>query len=354
MITVEKTKWPKTKPVDESTLGFGAVFSDHMFVMKYEEGLGWHDAKIVPYGPISIMPTAMCLHYGQEVFEGMKAYRGEDDSIYLFRPEENIKRLERSCQRVCIPPLPGEVVMEGLKQLVELDSEWVPHIKDASLYIRPFVIATEAKLGVKASNSYDFYIVLSPSGPYYATGLDPVRIYVEEHLSRAAKGGTGEAKTAGNYAASLLAGEQAHAAGYSQVLWLDSAEKKYVEEVGAMNIFFVIDDTVITPALSGSILPGITRKSAIEILRHWGVKVQERQISIDEVLQAGVDGRLKEVFGTGTAAVISPVGELKVGDNVLYIGDGKTGPLSKKLYDYLTDLQWGRGEDPFDWRVKVK
>ncbi|MCI8622657.1 MAG: branched-chain amino acid aminotransferase [Provencibacterium sp.] len=352
-IKVERTAAPKAKPADESKLGFGTIFTDHMLIMNYDKGQGWHSARIVPYGPIPMEPSAMCLHYGQEIFEGLKAYRGDDGGVYLFRPQENFKRLNASCERMCIPPLDEELLLESLKQLVELDRDWIPHAKDSSLYIRPFIIATEPKLGVKPSDSYLYMVLLSPSGPYYPTGLDPVKIYVEQSYVRAVRGGIGMAKTGGNYAASLKAQDEAHGQNYSQVLWLDGVERKYIEEVGAMNMFFVIGDEVVTPALSGSILPGITRKSVLELLRSWGLNAVERRLSIDEVVEAYRSGKLAEAFGTGTAAVISPVGELKYDSLVMTIGGGRIGPVSQRLYDTLTAIQWGRAEDPFGWRVRV-
>lgn len=352
-IKVERTGAPKAKPADESKLGFGTIFTDHMLVINYDKGQGWHDARIVPYGPIPMEPAAMCLHYGQTIFEGLKAYRGEDGSVYLFRPEENFKRLNASCERLCIPQLDEGLLLESLQQLVALERDWVPKAKDASLYIRPFIIATEPKLGVKPADSYLYMVVLSPSGPYYPSGLDPVKIYVEKSYVRAVRGGIGMAKTGGNYAASLKAQDEAHEQDYSQVLWLDGVERKYIEEVGAMNMFFVLGDEVVTPELSGSILSGITRKSVLELLRSWGLNAAERRLSIDEVVAAYKADKLTEAFGTGTAAVISPVGELKYDELVMTIGGGKIGPISQRLYDTLTALQWGRSEDPFGWRIKV-
>lgn len=352
-IKVERTSAPKAKPTDESKLGFGTIFTDHMLVINYDKGQGWHDARIVPYGPIPMEPAAMCLHYGQTIFEGLKAYRGDDGAVYLFRPDENFKRLTASCERLCIPPLDEGLLLESLRQLVALERDWIPKAKDASLYIRPFIIATEPKLGVKPADNYLYMVVLSPSGPYYPSGLDPVKIYVEKSYVRAVRGGIGMAKTGGNYAASLKAQDEAHEQDYSQVLWLDGVERKYVEEVGAMNMFFVLGDEIVTPALSGSILSGITRKSVLELLRSWGLNAVERRLSIDEVVDAYKAGKLAEAFGTGTAAVISPVGELKYDDLVMTIGGGKIGPISQRLYDTLTALQWGRSEDPFGWRVKV-
>ncbi len=349
-----KTENLKQKPVDESKLGFGSIFTDYMFLMDYDEGIGWHDPRIVPYGPIEIDPAAACLHYAQEVFEGLKAYRAADGRILLFRPWENFKRLNNSNERLCIPKIDEELALEGLIKLVNIEKDWIPHVENASLYIRPFIIATEAKLGVKASSKYIYMVILSPSGPYYPEGLDPVKIYVEDKYVRSVKGGTGFVKTGGNYASSLIAQEEAHQQNYSQVLWLDGVERKYIEEVGAMNIFFVLDGEVVTPSLCGSILPGITRKSVIELLESWNIKVSERRITIDEIEKAYDDGKLLEVFGSGTAAVISPVGTLKYEDKVMEIGGGKIGQLSQKLYDNLTGIQWGNVEDKFGWTIEVK
>ena len=352
-IRIELTKTPKAKPADETKLGFGHIFTDHMFIMNYDAGEGWHDARIVPYGDISLSPAAMCLHYGQEIFEGLKAYRTADGSIQLFRPDENFKRLNSSNDRMVIPPINEDDALEGLKKLLEIEKDWVPHTEGASLYIRPFIIATDPYVGVKPADHYLFMIILSPSGAYYSTGLNPVKIYVEKNYVRAVRGGTGFVKTAANYAISLKGQEEAHEQDYEQVLWLDGVEQKYIEEVGAMNIFFVIDGEVITPALTGSILPGITRKSALEICKKKGYKVSERRISIDEVAKAYDEGKLNEVFGTGTAAVISPVGHLKWGDKIMTIGDNKIGPVSQMLYDTLTGIQWGTIPDEFGWIVKL-
>lgn len=343
----------KPKPADETKLGFGSIFTDHMFLMNYTTGKGWHDARIVPYGPIPMDPAASCLHYAQEVFEGMKAYRAKDDRIVLFRPEENFKRMNMSNERLCIPKIDEAFCLQALKELVELEKDWVPHEPDTSLYIRPFIISTEPKLGVKASDEYLFIIVLSPSGAYYPEGLNPVKIYVEKSYVRAVRGGMGQAKTGGNYAVSLKAQNEAHDQSYSQVLWLDGVERKYIEEVGAMNIFFVLGDEVVTPALNGSILPGITRKSALELLREWGYNATERRISIDELWEAHQKGLFTEAFGTGTAAVISPVGELKWGDVIMPLSGGKIGPISQRLYDTLTGIQWGTQPDTHHWIVEV-
>ncbi len=353
-IKVELTKNPKAKPQDETKLGFGQIFTDHMFIMDYETGKGWHNARVVPHGPISLDPASMCLHYSQEVFEGLKAYRTADNKIMLFRPDENFKRLNVSNERLVIPAINEQDCLDGLMKLLEIERDWVPKAEGTSLYIRPFIIATDPFLGVRPSDRYMFIIVLCPVGAYYASGLDPVNIYVETNYVRAVRGGMGFTKTGGNYAASLKAQDEAHKQDYSQVLWLDGVERKYIEEVGAMNIFFKIGDTVVTPSLQGSILPGITRKSAIELIKSWGIPVEEKRITIEEVAEAYKNGELKEVFGTGTAAVISPVGHLKWGDMVMEINGGKIGEVSQKLYDKLTGIQWGKEPDEFGWTVEVK
>lgn len=352
---IEKTKHPKAKPVDESKLTFGDLFTDHMVIMEYDEGKGWHDERIVPYGPISLDPAAMILHYGQEVFEGMKAYRAVDGRILLFRPEENFKRLNLSNERLCIPLVDVEKCVEMTKEFVNLEKDWIPSSPDTSLYLRPFIFASDPHLGVRPGKHYYFMIIASPVGPYYPEGLDPVKIYVETEFVRAVKGGTGFTKTGGNYASSLKAQAVAKEKNYTQVLWLDGVERKYIEEVGTMNVFFKIDGEIITPSLDGSILGGITRKSAIEILKSWGYKVTERKISIDELAKAYDDGKLEEAFGTGTAAVISPIGHLNWGDKkIMEINNGKIGEVSQRLYDTLTGIQWGKIKDTFGWTVEVK
>ncbi len=351
-LTIQKTQTPKSKP-DWKNLGFGRYFSDHMFIAEYDTGKGWHDARIVPYGDITISPSAMVLHYGQEIFEGMKAYRTADGSINFFRPEENFKRLNVSAQRLVIPEFPVEDSMKALRTLIDIDRDWVPCENGASLYIRPFIFAADPFLGVRPGDKYYYIIITSPSGAYYSTGLNPVSIYVETKYVRAVRGGMGFTKTGGNYAASLIGQDEAHKQNYSQVLWLDGVERKYIEEVGAMNIFFVIDGEVVTPELQGSILPGITRKSAIELSKKWGLKVSERRITIQEVADAYDTGKLNEVFGTGTAAVISPVGHLKWGDKIMEINGGKIGEISQKLYDTMTGIQYGRIPDEMNWVVKL-
>ena len=352
-IKITKTTCPKQKPQDESKLGFGHIFTDHMFMMDWDKEHGWHDAQILPYGPIALDPSCSVLHYSQTIFEGLKAYRTADGDIQLFRPQENFKRLNNSNERMCIPKVDEDFMLEALKTLIEIDKDWVPHSEGASLYIRPFIFATEPFLGVHPSSSDKLLIILSPSGAYYATGLNPVAIYVEKNYVRAVRGGTGEVKTGANYAISLKAQDVAGAEGYSQVLWLDGVEQKYIEEVGAMNVFFVLGDEIVTPKLHGSILPGITRKSCVQVLKDWGYKVSERMLSIDELVEAYKAGNLKEAFGTGTAAVISPVGELKYGDLKMTINNNQIGEISQRLYDELTGIQWGRKEDTRDWIVKV-
>ena len=353
-LKIELTRQPKEKPADENKLGFGHIFTDHMFVMDWDKEHGWHDAKIVPFAPILMSPAATCLHYGQEVFEGMKAYRTESGEIRLFRPQENFRRMNESHDRICIPKFDEAFLLEALKKLIEIDADWVPHTYGTSLYIRPFTIGTEESLGAHSSTKYKFLIIMSPSGAYYEGGLAPVKIYVETKYVRATPGGTGFAKTGGNYAASLKAQDVAAEEGYSQVLWLDGVHRKYVEEVGAMNVFFVLGDEIVTPELDGSILSGITRKSAVEILRSWGYKVSERALDIQELVDAYHAGTLKEAFGTGTAAVISPIGELKYNDLVMEINHNEIGEISQRLYDELTGIQWGKVEDRFNWSVQVK
>ncbi len=353
-ITIQRTAAPKEKPAPGTPLGFGKVFTDHMFIMNYKTGQGWHNPRVVPFGDICLSPAAMCFHYGQTVFEGMKAYLGADGDILLFRPDENFKRLNVSNRRICIPAVDEDFCVQAVKTLVEVDKDWLPRDPGTCFYIRPFIIATDPALGVRPGDEYLLIILLSPSGAYYSSGLDPVKIYVEDSYVRAVRGGTGMAKTGGNYAASLVAQDEAHRQGYSQVLWLDGVEQKYVEEVGAMNVFFVLDGEVVTPALEGSgILAGITRGSCIQLLRSWGVKVSERKLAIEELADAYAGGRLLEAFGTGTAAVISPIGELKWEDHVMQIGGGAIGELTQRLYDAITDIQYGRAQGPQGWSVRV-
>ena len=352
-IKIEKTTAPKAKPAKGEKLGFGHIFTDHMFIMNYTEGKGWHDPRIVPYQNLSLSPASMVFHYGQEMFEGLKAYMGDDGKAYLFRPDMNAKRANQSNDRLCIPNIPEEDFVEAVRAVVEVDKDWIPTEPGTSLYIRPFVIATDDFLGVAPSKTYLFMVILSPSGAYYASGLSPVGIWIEDEYVRAVKGGMGFAKTGGNYAASLIAQVKAHDDGYSQVLWLDGVERKYIEEVGAMNIFFKIAGKIVTPMLNGSILPGVTRNSVLALCRSWGYEVEERRISVEELVAAAKDGTLEEVFGTGTAAVVSPVGKLRYMDDVMQIGGGEIGELTQKLYDAITGIQWGRRPDPFGWRVEV-
>ena len=355
-IKITKTAAPKAKPADESKLGFGKVFTDHMFIMDYDEGQGWHDPRIVPYGPLTLDPSAVVFHYAQECFEGMKAYRTAENKIQLFRPECNARRMNNTHERLCIPQLPEEDFVQAVKAIVEVEKDWVPHSEGASLYIRPYTIATMAQLGVHASTSYQFIIICSPSGAYYAAGLAPVDIYVEDTYVRACPGGTGFTKCGGNYAVSLLAGQKAEKKGYSQVLWLDSQERKYVEEVGAMNIFFKIGGKLYTAAAEdkeGTVLPGVTRRSIIELLRDWGYEVVEGRLAIDDIMKASKEGRLEEVFGSGTAAVVSPVKKLDYEDQSAFINNGEIGPLTQKLYDTMTGMQWGKIPDTKGWIVPV-
>lgn len=353
-IRVEKTKNPKPLPGPENPLTFGTIFTDHMFVMDYEEGKGWIDPRIVPYGPFSLDPSSMVFHYGQEMFEGLKAYKAADGRTLLFRPDKNLERANNSNRRLCIPELNKEDFLQALNDLVKIDERWIPTKEGTSLYIRPFVIATDPFLGVRPSHKYIFCIILSPVGAYYPEGLNPVKIWIEDSYVRAVRGGIGEAKTGGNYVASMAAQVKAHDAGYSQVLWLDGVERKYIEEVGAMNIFFKINGTVVTPMLNGSILPGITRNSCIELCKSWGLPVEERKVSVDELVEAADKGTLEEVWGSGTAAVISPVGHLRYEDKVFQIGDGGIGEISQKLYDTVTGIQLGEIEGPAGWSVEVK
>jgi branched-chain amino acid aminotransferase len=352
-IKIEKTTNPKVKP-DDSKLSFGKTFTDHMFVMDYNPEKGWHDPRIVPYGPLSLDPSTCVLHYGQGIFEGLKAYYTAKGDIALFRPRKNIERMNNSCERMCIPKLDEDLIVEAIKTLVRLEKDWVPKAPGTSLYIRPFIIATDPFLGVHPSHTYKFLIILAPSGAYYPGGINPVKIYVEDKYVRAAQGGTGYAKTMANYAISLKAQEEAEKKGYVQVLWLDGIKRKYVEEVGAMNVFFKVNGEVITPALNGTILPGITRDSVIAMLKHMNIPVSERLITIDELVHAAEEGTMEEAFGTGTAAVISPIGELNYKDKIYTINNGSIGPISQKLYDSLTGIQYRKIEDPFGWVVPVE
>lgn len=344
---------PAAKPADENNLGFGRIFTDHLFRMDYHEDRGWHDPRIEPFAPLTLQPSAMVFHYGQEVFEGLKAYRQPDRSVRLFRPRLNFERLNRSNERLAIPPVDVDLCVDALRQLVALEADWVPSAAGTSLYIRPFIIATDEYLGVRPSHSYAFLIILSPSGAYYPQGLNPVNIYVEQNYVRATRGGTGQTKCGGNYAASLRSQADAYAAGFVQVLWLDGCERRYIEEVGSMNVFFVIDGVLVTPDLSGSILPGITRQTVLELGRSLGLRAEERRLSIDELIDAARRDKVSEAFGSGTAAVISPIGEIKYGDEVVRFSDGRIGPISQQLYDRITGVQFGFLPDTFGWMVNT-
>jgi len=346
---VTRTTQPKERPADE-TLRFGQVFTDHMFLMEYDEGRGWHDGRIVPYAPFTLDPACCVLHYAQAIFDGLKAFRGADDVVRLFRVDRHSERLNRSAAALCIPPLDPKLVADSIRALVAVDEDWVPSLAGTSLYVRPTVIATENFLGVHPAKSYLYFVILSPVGAYYQEGLNPVKIMVTDKYVRAVKGGLGSAKTAANYAASIAAAEDAHAQGFTQVLYLDATERKYLEEVGTMNIMLKIGDEVITPPLAnGTILDGVTRNSVIQLLRDWGITVTERMISIDEVLAAQEAGTLEEMWGTGTAAVIAPVGELGFRDGRHTIRNGGIGPLTQKLYDAVTGIQYGREADAHGW-----
>ncbi len=343
----------KKKPAPGGELGFGKILTDHMFLVDYRRGEGWKNGRIEPYHALALDPAALVLHYGQEVFEGLKAYRWPNGDIYLFRPRMNIARMNRSAKRLCLPEIDSEFLLEGIKQLIRLEREWVPSAPGTSLYIRPNMIATEAALGVQVSKQILLYVIVGPVGAYYPQGFNPTDIYVSEKYTRAARGGLGEAKTMANYAASLLAMEEAHELGYTQVLWLDGVEKKYVEEVGTSNIFFLFDGELATPSLDGTILPGITRDSVLHIARQWEMKVSERKVSLEEIISALKSGKLKEVFASGTAAVISPVGKLAYEGKTFEIGGGKVGPLARKLYDHIMGIQYGRIKDPYGWVEQV-
>ena len=352
-IKYELTQTRKEKP-DWNNLGFGKHFTDHMFIMDYDKGMGWHDARIVPYQNLSLDPACMVFHYAQEMFEGLKAYKTPDGSIQLFRPQKNIERMNTTNERLCIPALNPDDVLDAIKAIVEVDKDWVPEAEGTSLYIRPFIIATDVQLGVHPSKSYKFMIILSPVGSYYPEGIKPVKIFVEREYVRAVKGGTGYAKVGGNYACSLIGQQKAEELGYSQVLWLDGVEHKYIDEVGAMNVFFVIDGVVITPTLEeGNILPGVTRNSCIQLLKQMGYKVEERKLTLQEVIDAYHAGKLNEAFGTGTAAVVSPMGLLDTGDIKMIINNNEIGEVAQKVYNTLTGIQWGKIPDDLGWTVKV-
>ncbi len=343
----------KKKPEDESHLGFGKIFTDHMFLMDFDEGTGWHDARIVPYAPLELDPSTAVFHYAQEIFEGLKAYRTKK-GIQLFRPDCNAERFQNSAERMSMPKIEKEDFIQACMELVKVEKDWVPSFPGTTLYLRPFMIATGTGLGVHASRSYQFIIIASPSGAYYDEGLKPIKIFVEDEYIRSAPGLTGYAKCGGNYAASIRSGEFAQEIGYDQVLWLDGLYHEYVEEVGSMNIFFKIDGKIFTAPCLGTVLPGVTRRSVITLLKELGYAVFEEKLSIDDVMRAGKEGRLEEVFGTGTAAVISPVGVLRKNDTTIVINHGEIGKISKIMYDTLTDIQWGRTSKHSEWTRSIE
>lgn len=351
-ITFTKTENPAKKPTEN--LGFGKIFSDHMFIADYERGRGWYDARIVPFADITLHPASTVFHYGAEIFEGLKAYRRADGGVQMFRVIENVRRMNNSAERLGLPVMPEEDMLSAILEFVKAEQDWVPAGDGESLYIRPFLMGIDGHLGVHSINKARFIIIASPSGSYYAEGINPVKIMIEDEDVRAVRGGTGYAKCGGNYAAATRAGEKAEKLGYTQVLWLDGVERKYIEEVGAMNVMMKINGEIITPELtSGSILPGITRKSILELLRSKGYKVTERKISVDEIIEALENGTMEEFWGCGTAAVVSPVGTLYYEGKTYTINDNKIGETTQMLYDTLTDIQWGRREDEFGWTVKI-
>ena len=351
-IRITKAPTLKKKPKD-SELGFGIIFTDHMFVANFQEEKGWYDPRVEPYAPLPLDPAAAVLHYAQAVFDGLKAFRGVDGKLRLFRPQKHVERLNNSARRMCIPPLDPDLALQSIVTVVQTDGEWVPRMLGTSLYIRPTIIASEAFLGVRPARSYVYFVILSPVGAYYPEGMAPVKILVEERYVRAVEGGLGGAKTGANYAASLMAGEDAKHQGFTQVLWLDGVHRRYIDEVGTMNIMVKIGDEVITPPLTGTVLPGVTRDSVLTLLRDWGLRASERQVGIDEVMAAHRAGTLTEVWGTGTAAVISPVGELAYKGEKMVINGGKIGPLTQRLYDAIVGIQYGQAPDPHGWTLEV-
>ena len=353
-IRITRAATKKSKPKD-AELSFGTVFTDHMFVVDFQEEKGWYDPRIEPYGPFSLDPACAVLHYAQAVFDGLKAFRGKDGRVRLFRPQKHLERLNNSARRLCIPPVEPELALRALVELVRLEMDWVPSTVGTALYIRPTIIASEPFLGVRPARSYIYYVILSPVGAYYPEGMNPVKILVADKYVRAVEGGVGGVKTGVNYASSLYAAEEAKHQGFTQVLWLDGRERKYLDEVGTMNIMLKIGDEVITPSLAhGTILPGVTRDSALTLMREWGLRVSEREVSIDEVARAARQGALKEVWGTGTAAVISPVGELAHRGERIVINQGKIGELTQKLYDAIVGIQYGTAPDTHGWTVGVE
>lgn len=350
-IKITKTTSPKEIPTEN--LGFGKIFTDHMFIADYSRSEGWHDARIVPFGNLSMHPAATVFHYGAEIFEGLKAYRRADGKVQLFRPIENVRRMNNSAERLRLPQMPEEDMLQAIKEIVKLEERWVPKKEGESLYIRPFLFGNDEHLGVHSINNATFVIICSPSGSYYAEGINPVKIMIEEDDVRAVRGGTGFAKCGGNYAAANRAGEKAEQLGYTQVLWLDGVERKYIEEVGAMNVMFKIDGEIVTPALTGSILPGITRKSCVEVLKSEGYTVSERLLSVDELVSAMENGKLEEAWGCGTAAVVSPIGQLHYNGKTYTINNNEIGEVTQSLYNELTGIQWGKIEDTRGWTVEL-
>jgi branched-chain amino acid aminotransferase len=349
---ITRTTAPRQKPADD-TLSFGRVLTDHMFLMNYEEGRGWFNPRVEPYGPLSLDPATSVLHYGQAIFDGLKAFRGDDGQIRLFRAERHAERLNRSAQIMCMPEVPVDIVRASFDALVGVDADWVPRKAGTSLYLRPTIIATDVMLGVHPARSLLYFLIMSPVGSYYKEGVKPVRILASDKHVRAVRGGTGEAKTAANYAQSLAGQRDAAEAGYTQVLYLDGVERRFLDEVGTMNIMVRIGDEVITPPLAGTILDGVTRASTLQLMRDWGLKVSERPIAIDEVMEAGRHGTLREMWGTGTAAVVSPVGTLGYKGEDILINGGQTGEVTQRLYDAIVGIQYGRTNDPHNWTSVV-
>lgn len=351
-IHITETDQSRISDVDFDNLQFGRVFSDHMLEMVYKGGQ-WHSPEIKPYGPVPFTPSMQALHYGQAIFEGMKAYHVDSETVHLFRPIDHHQRLNNSARRLCMPEVDEEIFLKGLEELISLDHQWVPKKHGHALYVRPFMFASEEYLAAKVSSEYRFYVITSPVAAYYSEGFNPVKLTTPEKYVRAVKGGTGEAKAAGNYAASFLPAKKAQQQGYTQVIWLDAIENRYIEEVGTMNIFFLIDGKLVTPKLTGSVLPGITRRSVISVAKNWGVDVDERRIAIDEIIDSYNSGKLQEVFGSGTAAVISPVGLIHHNGETIRLNQEKIGPFAKKMFDTITGIQYGKIDDPFGWTHSI-
>jgi branched-chain amino acid aminotransferase len=351
-IALERTKQPRPRP-PESELRFGRYFTDHMFLLDWEEGAGWKNARIVPYGPLSLSPAAAGIHYGQSMFDGLKAFRGDDGKLRVFRLDRHCARMSEGAARLCMPAIDPGLMREAVLEFVRIERDWIPSSPGTSLYLRPALFATEPFLGVRPATQYLFFLIASPVGAYYAEGLGPVKIRIEDSFVRAPPGGLGAVKASANYIASQLAAEEAKHAGFSQVLWTDAVEHAALEEVGTMNLFVRIGDEFATPSLSGTILGGVTRDSVITLLRRWGLALNERRILVEELLRAQRTGALKEVFGTGTAAVISPVGELGWKDQRFTVGDGRPGEISQRLFKAITDIQYGRAQDPDGWTTVI-